>query len=259
MVNGRSQLKLWKMGPFFSPLFFLMAVVKTGGGCPMSINYVSHVSHQTKLSNNSGCFPGTGVVQHRPWRLLARTYGHWLGPVARPTALQVEQEVKLSLDRHGRQLLVCVRHSSGEWYGVTNQNLKPILVSIHFNLFKKKKLQVVIWNSKTGSFVRQITIPSHYQSREDDPEAPWQGHTDFAFAEDGLVIVHNKRNFPIAADILLFWWSYTIWSEQLCGKKTQARFLGTTPHFPWYFQTGAQRTSRKWWLCRCLSQLWYVS
>ena len=64
---------------------------------------------------------------------------------------------------------------------------------------------VVIWNSKTGHFIRQITIPKHYQTREDDPEAPWQGHTDFAFAEDGLVIVHNKRNFPIAADILLFW------------------------------------------------------
>merc|ERR1712029_1142384 len=64
---------------------------------------------------------------------------------------------------------------------------------------------VVIWNSKSGKFIRQITIPKHYQTREDDPEAPWQGHTDFAFAEDGLVIVHNKRNFPIAADILLFW------------------------------------------------------
>jgi transcriptional/translational regulatory protein YebC/TACO1 len=33
----------------------------------------------------------------------------------------------------------------------------------------------------------------------------WKGHTDFAFAEDGIIIVHSKRNFPAAADILLFW------------------------------------------------------
>ena len=32
------------------------------------------------------------------------------------------------------------------------------------------------------------------------------GHTDFAFAEDGIIIVHSQRNFPVAADIILFWW-----------------------------------------------------
>ena len=31
------------------------------------------------------------------------------------------------------------------------------------------------------------------------------GHTDFAFAEDGIIIVHSQRNFPVAADIILFW------------------------------------------------------
>ena len=33
----------------------------------------------------------------------------------------------------------------------------------------------------------------------------WRGHTDFAFAEDGIIIVHSRRNFPVAADIMLFW------------------------------------------------------
>ncbi len=33
----------------------------------------------------------------------------------------------------------------------------------------------------------------------------WKGHTDFAFAEDGIIIIHSQRNFPVAADVMLFW------------------------------------------------------
>lgn len=69
--------------------------------------------------------------------------------------------------------------------------------------------QIVIWNSKTGQYINTIKIPSHYNVRNDNQEPQdaysWKGHTDFAFAEDGIIIVHSKRNFPIAADVMLFW------------------------------------------------------
>ena len=66
--------------------------------------------------------------------------------------------------------------------------------------------QIVIWNARNGHFVRTIAIPAHYRVRDDEGDSfAWRGHTDFAFAEDGLVVVHGHRNFPIAADILLFW------------------------------------------------------
>jgi len=69
--------------------------------------------------------------------------------------------------------------------------------------------KIVIWNSKTGHYVRTIMIPEHYNFKDDTEESAdkfcWKGHTDFAFTEDGIIIIHSQRNFPIAADILLFW------------------------------------------------------
>ena len=69
--------------------------------------------------------------------------------------------------------------------------------------------KIVIWNSKTGNYVRTIMIPSHYNYKDDVEESAdkfcWKGHTDFAFTEDGIIIIHSQRNYPIAADILLFW------------------------------------------------------
>ena len=70
-------------------------------------------------------------------------------------------------------------------------------------------LQIVLWNSRTGCHVRTISLPRHYDYQEDLEESQdkfcWKGHTDFAFTEDGIIIIHSQRNFPIAADILLFW------------------------------------------------------
>ena len=67
--------------------------------------------------------------------------------------------------------------------------------------------RMVIWNSKTGCFVRTIMIPKHYSVTGEESEefGCWKGHTDFAFTENRIIIVHNRRNFPIAADIFLFW------------------------------------------------------
>lgn len=69
--------------------------------------------------------------------------------------------------------------------------------------------KVLIWNINNGKFVRTIPIPKHYNVKEDRDEIEdkfcWKGHTDFAFAEDGIIIVHSQRNFPAAADIMLFW------------------------------------------------------
>ena len=69
--------------------------------------------------------------------------------------------------------------------------------------------KIVIWNARNGKFIRTIEIPPHYDFREDQAESRdkycWKGHTDFAFAEDGIIIIHSQRNFPIAADVMLFW------------------------------------------------------
>lgn len=69
--------------------------------------------------------------------------------------------------------------------------------------------KVVIWNNKTGQLVNTLTIPEHYNYRDDPDETGdkfcWKGHTDFAFTEDGIIVIHSQRNFPIAADVFLFW------------------------------------------------------
>ena len=66
-----------------------------------------------------------------------------------------------------------------------------------------------IWNARNGNFIRKIEIPKHYRVKEDAEEENdrycWKGHADFAFAEDGIIIVHAPRNFPAAADVMLFW------------------------------------------------------
>ena len=69
--------------------------------------------------------------------------------------------------------------------------------------------KVVIFNSKSGAYVRTIVLPPHYNTQADEEEDAdrfcWKGHTDFAFSEDGIIVIHSQRNFPIAADVLLFW------------------------------------------------------
>lgn len=68
--------------------------------------------------------------------------------------------------------------------------------------------KIVIWNSRTGKYIRTIKIAPHYNVANHSPTSDsdyWKGHTDFAFAEDGIIIIHSHRNFPVAADIMLFW------------------------------------------------------
>ena len=75
-------------------------------------------------------------------------------------------------------------------------------------LLSKCTIIHIIWNSNTGCFVRTIMIPEHYKSKDDGDESEfglWKGHNDFAFTENMIIIIQHKRDFPIAADILLFW------------------------------------------------------
>ena len=71
--------------------------------------------------------------------------------------------------------------------------------------------RVVLFNSKTGAHVNTIKLPPNYDTLKKSKKSDnrdmfsWNGHTDFAFAEDGIIVIHNQRNFPIGADILLFW------------------------------------------------------
>jgi len=69
--------------------------------------------------------------------------------------------------------------------------------------------KVVVWNSKTGDLLNTINIMKHYNYRDDPEETDekfcWKGHTDFAFTEDGIIVIHSQRNYPAAADLLLFW------------------------------------------------------
>ncbi len=68
---------------------------------------------------------------------------------------------------------------------------------------------IVVWDSRSGRHIREVPIAPHYAPREDPSETEdrfcWKGHTDFAFAEDGIIIIHSQRNFPVAADVMLFW------------------------------------------------------
>ena len=69
--------------------------------------------------------------------------------------------------------------------------------------------KICLWNSATGEYYRTISLPKHYNAVEDKKESEdkfcWKGHTDFAFTEDGIIVIHSQRNFPVAADVLLFW------------------------------------------------------
>ena len=69
--------------------------------------------------------------------------------------------------------------------------------------------EIVIFSSSTGRHIRTLDLPPHYGTLEDRDEAAdkfcWKGHTDFAFTEDGIIVIHSQRNFPVAADIFLFW------------------------------------------------------
>ena len=69
--------------------------------------------------------------------------------------------------------------------------------------------KMVVWDSLTGRHVRTITLSRHYSIKVDPGEEEdrycWKGHTDFAFTEDGIIIIHSQRNAPVAADVFLFW------------------------------------------------------
>ena len=69
--------------------------------------------------------------------------------------------------------------------------------------------KVVIFNSKSGAYIRTIVLPNLFDTRMDlqyyRELDGGKSHTNFAFSEDGIIVFHSQRNFPIAADVLLFW------------------------------------------------------
>jgi len=69
--------------------------------------------------------------------------------------------------------------------------------------------RIVLWNSKTGKHFNTIVLPEHYNCRDDPVESAdkWsrKGHRGISFCEEGIIIIHNQRNFPIAADVIKFW------------------------------------------------------
>ena len=71
--------------------------------------------------------------------------------------------------------------------------------------------KLVIFNSKSGACLRSIRIPVLYNIEADTADFGdvkdyrWREETVFAFSEDTLIVFHSRRNFPIAADVLLFW------------------------------------------------------
>ena len=71
--------------------------------------------------------------------------------------------------------------------------------------------KVMIFNSKSGAYIRTIVLPNLFDTRSDQVEQYYREldggkcHTNFAFSEDGIIVFHSQRNFPIAADVLLFW------------------------------------------------------
>ena len=68
--------------------------------------------------------------------------------------------------------------------------------------------KLVIFNSESGACLRTIVMPVLYNTKvdfEDVKDYRWREETVFAFSEDTLIVFHSRRNFPIAADVLLFW------------------------------------------------------
>ena len=71
--------------------------------------------------------------------------------------------------------------------------------------------KVLIFNSKSGAYVHKFVLfDTGVDSQVNYKEQPScekviLGHTNFAFSEDGIILFHKHRHFPIAADVLLFW------------------------------------------------------
>ena len=93
-----------------------------------------------------------------------------------------------------------------------NLESRPGYLSIDMDgkfLVATDQTKMVVFESYTGRYIRTIELPAHYNIQEDRDEAAdrfcWKGHTDFAFTEDGIIIIHSQRNFPVAADVFLFW------------------------------------------------------
>ena len=68
--------------------------------------------------------------------------------------------------------------------------------------------KLVIFNSKSGACLSTIVMPVLYNTEvdfEDVKDYRWREETVFAFSENTLLVFHSRRNYPIAADVLLFW------------------------------------------------------
>ena len=68
--------------------------------------------------------------------------------------------------------------------------------------------KLVIFNSESGACLLTIVMPVLYNTEgdlEDVKDYRWREETVFAFSENTLIVFHSRRNYPIAADVLLFW------------------------------------------------------
>ena len=71
---------------------------------------------------------------------------------------------------------------------------------------------VEIFNSKSGELIKTFPLSPLYNFswqdgyRQDVLEKnSGKGQTNFAFSENEIIVFHNQRNFPIAADVILYW------------------------------------------------------
>ena len=68
--------------------------------------------------------------------------------------------------------------------------------------------KILLWNVNNGKFLRTIQIPHHYDVQNERTEMDkfcFRGHRGFIFDENKIMIFHHEQNFPIAADVMLFW------------------------------------------------------
>ena len=71
---------------------------------------------------------------------------------------------------------------------------------------------VEIFNSKSGELIKTFPLSPLYNFSWQDgyiqdvlEKNSGKGQTNFAFSENEIIVFHNLRNFPIAADVILYW------------------------------------------------------
>ena len=52
---------------------------------------------------------------------------------------------------------------------------------------------------------KKLYFIHHIFRDEEEDKFSWKGHSDFAFTEDGIIVIYGPKIYPVAADIFLFW------------------------------------------------------